>query len=35
MASTLDELERVLMDVANSPAEVTLAQFRVHPEAHR
>lgn len=27
MASTLDELERVLMDVANSPAEVTPAQF--------
>jgi hypothetical protein len=27
MASTLDELERVLQDVANSPAEVTPAQF--------
>ena len=27
MASTLDELERVLMDVANSPSEVTPAQF--------
>jgi hypothetical protein len=27
MASTLDELQRVLMDVANSPAEVTPAQF--------
>jgi hypothetical protein len=27
MAATLDELERVLMDVANSPAEVTPAQF--------
>jgi hypothetical protein len=27
MASTLDELERVLLDVANSPAEVTPAQF--------
>ena len=27
MANTLDELERVLMDVANSPDEVTPAQF--------
>jgi hypothetical protein len=27
MASTLDELERVLLEVANSPAEVTPAQF--------
>jgi hypothetical protein len=27
MASTLGELERVLMDVANSPAELTPAQF--------
>jgi hypothetical protein len=27
MASTLDELERVLLDVANGPAEVTPAQF--------
>jgi hypothetical protein len=27
MAATLNELERVLMDVANSPAEVTPAQF--------
>jgi len=27
MASTLDELERVLIEVANSPAEVTPAQF--------
>ena len=27
MASTLEELERVLMDVANSPSEVTPAQF--------
>ncbi len=27
MASTLDELERVLLDVANSPDEVTAAQF--------
>jgi len=27
MASTLDELQRVLMDVANSPAEVTPVQF--------
>jgi hypothetical protein len=27
MASTLDELQRVLLDVANSPAEVTAAQF--------
>ena len=27
MASTLDELERVLLDVANSPAEVTPVQF--------
>ena len=27
MASTLDELQRVLMDVANSPGEVTPAQF--------
>jgi hypothetical protein len=27
MASTLDELERVLLDVANSPSEVTPAQF--------
>lgn len=27
IASTLDELERVLLDVANSPAEVTPAQF--------
>jgi hypothetical protein len=27
MASTLDELERVLLDVANSPAQVTPAQF--------
>lgn len=27
MASTLDELERVLLDVANSPGEVTPAQF--------
>ena len=27
MASTLDELERVLVDVANSPDEVTAAQF--------
>jgi hypothetical protein len=27
MASTLDELERVLLDVAHSPAEVTPAQF--------
>ena len=27
MASTLGELERVLLDVANSPAEVTPAQF--------
>jgi hypothetical protein len=27
MASTLDELQRVLLDVANSPAEVTPAQF--------
>jgi hypothetical protein len=27
IASTLDELERVLLDVANSPGEVTPAQF--------
>jgi hypothetical protein len=27
MASTLDELERVLLDIANSPAEVTPAEF--------
>jgi hypothetical protein len=27
MASTLDELQRVLLDVANSPAEVTPARF--------
>jgi hypothetical protein len=27
MASTLDELERVLLDIANSPEEVTPAQF--------
>jgi hypothetical protein len=27
IASTLDELQRVLLDVANSPAEVTPAQF--------
>jgi len=27
MASTLDELERVLLDIANSPDEVTAAQF--------
>jgi hypothetical protein len=27
MASTLDELERVLLDIANSPDEVTPAQF--------
>jgi len=27
VASTLNELERVLLDVANSPAEVTPAQF--------
>jgi len=27
MASTLDELERILLDVANSPEEVTPAQF--------
>ena len=27
MASMLDELERVLLDVANSPAEITPAQF--------
>jgi hypothetical protein len=27
MASTLDELERVLLDIANSPNEVTPAQF--------
>lgn len=27
MASTLDELERVLLDIANSPDEVTTAQF--------
>src|SRR6267142_1992768 len=27
MASTLDELERVLLDIANSPAEVTPAAF--------
>jgi hypothetical protein len=27
MASTLDELERVLLDIANSPDEVTSAQF--------
>lgn len=27
MASTLDELERVLLDVANGPAEVTPAEF--------
>jgi len=27
MASTLDELERVLLDVANSPEQVTLARF--------
>ena len=27
VASTLDELQRVLMDVANSPAEITPAQF--------
>jgi hypothetical protein len=27
MASTLDELERVLLDIANSPREVTPAQF--------
>jgi hypothetical protein len=27
MANTLDELERVLLDVANGPAEVTPAQF--------
>jgi hypothetical protein len=27
MVSTLDELERVLLDVANSPGEVTPAQF--------
>jgi hypothetical protein len=27
MASTLDELERVLLDIANSPGEVTPAQF--------
>ncbi len=28
MANTLDELQRVLLDVANSPAEVTPAQFQ-------
>jgi hypothetical protein len=27
IASTLDELQRVLLDVANSPAELTPAQF--------
>ncbi len=27
MASTLDELERVLLDVANSPEQVTQARF--------
>ena len=27
MASTLEELERVLLDIANSPDEVTPAQF--------
>lgn len=27
MASTLDELERVLLDIANSPEEITPAQF--------
>jgi len=27
MANTLDELERVLLDIANSPDEVTPAQF--------
>ena len=27
MASTLDELERVLVDIANSPDEVSAAQF--------
>jgi len=27
MASTLDELERVLLDIANSPDEITAAQF--------
>jgi len=27
MASTLEELERVLLDIANSPGEVTAAQF--------
>jgi hypothetical protein len=27
MANTLDELQRVLLDVANSPAEITPAQF--------
>ena len=27
MASTLDELERVLLDIANSPDSVTPAQF--------
>jgi len=27
MASTLDELERFLLDVANSPDEITSAQF--------
>lgn len=27
MANTLDELERVLLDIANSPEEVTAAQF--------
>jgi hypothetical protein len=27
MASTLDELQRILLDVANSPDEVTPAQF--------
>ena len=27
MAATLDELERVLLDIANSPDEITPAQF--------
>jgi hypothetical protein len=27
MANTLEELERVLLDIANSPDEVTPAQF--------
>ena len=29
MAATLDELERVLLDIANSPGEVTPAQFEI------